>query len=79
MQKKTKIKNSPSPKSLLEEEIVKIVNRTIKNNSIQLATEDIKIIAREVMPDIDRLIANKVSQHFVEIGEFIANKFSIGE
>lgn len=77
MQKKTKIKNNS--KSLLEEEIVKIVNRVIKDNSIQLATEDIKIIAHEVMPDMDRLIANKVSQHFVEIGEFIANKFSIGE
>ena len=79
MQKKTKVKSSEKPKSLLEEEIVKIVNRVIKDNSIQLATEDIRVIAREVMPDIDMLIANKVSQHFVEIGEFIANKFSIGE
>lgn len=79
MQKKTKVKNSPKAKSLLEEEIIKIVNRVIKDNSIQLATEDIKLIAYEIMPNLDMLIANKVSQHFVEIGEYIANKFSIGE
>lgn len=79
MQKKMKMKNSSKPKSLLEEEIIKIVNRVMKDNSIQLATEDIKLIAYEIMPNLDMLIANKVSQHFVEIGEYIANKFSIGE
>ena len=79
MQKKTKRTNRLTSKSLLEQEIEKIVERVIKDSSIQLAIDDIKLIAHEVMPDIDMLIANKVSQHFVEIGEFIANKFSRGE
>lgn len=64
--------------SLLEKEIVRIVDKAILNSKIQLAAEDIKLIAREVMPDLDRLIANKVCQHFYEIGQFLTDKFKLG-
>ncbi|MCK5617687.1 hypothetical protein KAR91_88300 [Candidatus Pacearchaeota archaeon] len=76
MDKKQKIDLEPS---LLEKEIVRIVENAIKNSRIQLAVDDIKIIAHEVMPDIDRLIANKVAQHFCEIGQFLTDKFKLGD
>ncbi len=65
--------------SLLEVEIVRIVDRAIRDSKIQLAADDVKIIAQEVMPDIDRLIATKVSQHFYEVGRFLVDKFGLGE
>jgi len=65
--------------SLLETEIARIVDNAIRDSKIQLAAEDIKIIAREVMPDLDRLIANKVSQHFYELGQFLTDKFKLGD
>ena len=76
---KAKKFNLTEPPSLLEQEIVRIVDKAIKNSQIQLAVDDIKIIAHEVMPDIDQLIANKVSQHFCEIGQFISDKFKAGD
>lgn len=77
MDKKLKI-NLDQP-SLLEQEIVRIVDKAIKNSKIQLAADDIRIIARGVMPDLDRIIANKVSQHFFEIGQFLTDKFKLGD
>ena len=65
--------------SLLEKEIARIVDNAIRNSKIQLTVDDTKIIAREVMPDLDRLIANKVSQHFYEIGQFLTDKFKLGD
>jgi hypothetical protein len=76
--KKTQKFNLEQP-SLLEQEIVRIVDKAIKNSQIQLATDDIKIIAHEIMPNIDRLIANKISQHFYEIGQFLTDKFKLGD
>lgn len=77
---KTKIRKiSLEQPSLLEQEIVRIVDKAIKNSQIQLAADDVKIIAHEVMPDIDQLIANKISQHFYEIGQFIIDKFKLGD
>jgi hypothetical protein len=77
MAKKQKI--SLDEPSLLEKEIVRIVEKAIKDSKIQLAADDIRIIAKEVMPDIDRLIANKVAQHFCEIGQFLTDKFKLGD
>lgn len=65
--------------SLLEQEIVRIVDKAIKNSQIQLVANDVRIIAHEVMPDIDSLIANKISQHFYEIGRFLTDKFKLGD
>ncbi len=65
--------------SSVEQEIVRIVEKTIKDSQIQLAVDDIKIIAHEVMPDIDRLIANKIAQHFCEIGQLLTDKFKLGD
>jgi len=65
--------------SLLEKEIIRIVDKAILNSKIQLTADDVRIIAREVMPDLDRLIANKMSQHFYEIGKFLTDKFKLGD
>jgi len=65
--------------SLLEQEIVRIVDKAMKDSKVQLTAEDIRIIAQDIMPDLDRIIADKVSLHFLAIGQFLIEKFSMGD
>jgi len=73
---KPKKNNRPS---LLEVEIARVVENAIRNSKVELAAEDIKVIAKEIMPDIDRMISEKVKIHFLAIGQYIVDKFSMGE
>lgn len=65
--------------SLLEQEIVRIVDRAIKDSKVELTAEDIRIIAQEIMPDLDKIISDKVKMHFLALGQHIVEKFSMGE
>ena len=65
--------------SLLEQEIVRIVDKAMKDSQIELTADDVKVIARDIMPDLDKLIADKVSMHFLAIGQFLIEKFSMGD
>lgn len=65
--------------SLLEQEIVRIVDKAMKDSQVQLAAEDVKVIAQDIMPEIDKLIADKVKVHFLAIGQFLIEKFSMGD
>lgn len=61
--------------SLLEQEIVKLIDKALKERLIDLAIDDIRIIAKELMPDLDRMISSRVKTHFYEIGSFLVGKF----
>ena len=59
----------------LEKEIIRIIQEDSHTNILGLAAEDIKLIAKELMPDLDKIIAEKVKRHFYEMGEFLVKKF----
>lgn len=61
--------------SMLEQEIVKLIDNALRERLIELAIDDIKLIARELMPDLDKMIAERVKTHFYEIGSFLVRKF----
>jgi len=61
--------------SMLEQEIVKLIDKALKERLIDLAIDDVRIIAKELMPDLDRMIASRVKTHFYEIGTFLVTKF----
>jgi hypothetical protein len=61
--------------SVLEKEIVRIVDSAFKERLIPLAADDIKIIVNEMMPDIDRIISKRIKYHFYELGLHIAETF----
>ena len=61
--------------SVLEKEIVKLIDRALRERLIDLAIDDIRLIAKELMPDFDRMIAERVKGHFYEIGSFLVDKF----
>lgn len=59
----------------LQRELEKIIERALKDKLIELASEDVKVIVKEMMPDMDRIIADKVKNHFYEIGQYLVEKF----
>jgi hypothetical protein len=61
--------------SALEAEIVRLIDQALKERLIELGLEDIKVIAKEIMPDIDKIISDKVKNHFYEIGLLLVKKF----
>ena len=63
------------PSSALDQEIVRIVEKVLNERMIELASDDIKLIAKEMLPDLDRIISTKVKNHFYEIGLFLVEKF----
>ncbi len=58
-----------------EKELQECIERLIQSIQIKLSKQEVKEIVENIIPDMDKLIANKVKQHFVEISEFIINKF----
>jgi len=63
----------------LEDHIREIVENVIQEREINLAVEDVKVIAKEMMPDIDKLISEKVKQHFYAIGLMFIETFKTEE
>ena len=61
--------------SILEQEIIKLIDKALKERLIDLAIDDIRLIAKELMPDLDRMIASRVKTHFYEIGSFLMQKY----
>jgi len=61
---------------ILESEIIKIIEKVTRDNLLGLAADDVKIIARELMPDFDKMISRKIKEHLYEIGEFLMERFN---
>lgn len=61
--------------SVLEQEIVKLIDKALRDRLIDLAIDDIRLIAKELMPDLDKMVSSRVKEHFYEIGSFLVQKF----
>jgi hypothetical protein len=59
----------------IEKVIVKLIDDALKEKMIELAAEDIKIIAKDLMPNLDLMVSKKVKEHLYEIGLFMVDKF----
>lgn len=73
--KKVPVSELSEQQSILEKEIIRIVEKALNERLVDLAIEDIKLIAREVLPDLDELISKKIKQHMVELGQFMVEKY----
>lgn len=73
---KTQETNQMGP---LEDHIKIIVERVIQEREIDLAVEDVKIIIKEMMPDLDRMISRKVKEHFYLMGLFLMETYKTEE
>jgi hypothetical protein len=61
--------------SVLEREITRIVDKALRDRLVDLAIDDVRLIVKEMMPNIDRMISERVKTHFYEIGSFLVEKF----
>jgi len=59
----------------VEQEIIELVKKMIEETQNEVTKDEIKEVINSILPDIDELISVKVKQHFIEIAEFIKNKF----
>jgi predicted component of type VI protein secretion system len=67
---KPKLKKSHEARPL-EDHIEAIVEKVIEEREINLAVEDVQIIVKEMMPDIDKMISKKVKTHLYSVGLFL--------
>jgi len=63
----------------LEDHIKAIIEKVIQERDLNLAAEDVKVIVKEIMPDLDRMISRKVKQHFHSIGLMLMENFKAEE
>ena len=61
----------------IEKEVIRIIQEVSHTNILGLAADDIKLIAKELMPDLDAVVAKKIKSHFHEIGVFLTERFNI--
>jgi len=59
----------------IEKEVNELVEKKVKETQTEITKAEISKIVQEIQSDLDRLISKKVKQHFVEIAEFIKEKF----
>jgi len=63
----------------LEDHIKLIVEKVIQEREINLAVEDVQVIIKEMMPDLDKMISKKVKEHFFTMGLFLMETFKTEE
>ena len=66
---KDNLNKSQDLKSPLEKEVIKI----IKNYQKELTKTDIQKIVKEIIPDLDQMIAKHMKDHFQAIASYIQN------
>ncbi len=60
----------------LEEYLKTLILEELRKREIEIKESDAKQIISYIMPEIDKLTSNRVKEHFLEIADFIKNKFS---
>ena len=60
----------------LEEYLQSFIKEELRKREIELKESDAQQIIAKIIPEIDKMTASRVKQHFLEIAEFIQNKFS---
>jgi len=71
---KTKIRKASEIRPL-EDHIKIIIEKVIQERELNLAAEDVKVIVKEIMPDLDKMISKKVKKHFHAMGLMLMENF----
>ena len=60
----------------LEDYIKSLMREELRKREIELKESDAQQIVAKIIPELDKMAAERVKQHFLEIAEFVKNKFS---
>ena len=64
------------PKTELDKYLEDLVSKILDEREIGLRKEDAKKIVEEIIPHLDKMISDRVKEHFVQLAEQIKEKFS---
>ena len=62
-------------KSILEDELNKIIQKAVDDYEHSLSKIELKEIVTEIIPEIDKLISNKINEHFKELAKYVIKNF----
>ena len=60
----------------LEEYIRSLMKEELRKREIELKEADAQQIVAKIIPELDKMVAERVKQHFLEIADFIKSKIS---
>ena len=60
----------------LENYLRTLILEELRKREIELKESDAQLIVSQIINEIDKLTSERVKQHFVEIADFIKDKFS---
>lgn len=60
----------------LEDYLQSLIREELRKREIELKASDAQQIIAKIIPEIDKMTAERVKQHFLEIADFIKSKFS---
>lgn len=64
-------------KTELDKYLEGLVNKILDEREIGLKKEDAQKIVEEIIPQLDKLISDRVKEHFVQLADHIKEKFSV--
>lgn len=47
----------------------------LRKRDVEVSESDAQSIVHAIINEVDLMVSNRIKQHFVEIGEFLINKF----
>lgn len=57
----------------LEDYLKYLIREELKKQAFELRESDAKQIVLQIIPELDKLVSDRIKQHFIEIVEFIKN------
>ena len=60
----------------VEDYLKTLILEELRKREIEIKESDAKQIISHILPEIDKLTSKRVKEHFLEIADFIKNKFS---
>ena len=61
----------------LDKYLEDLVNKILDKREIGLKKEEAKQIVEEIIPHLDKLVSDRIKEHFVILADVIKEKFSV--
>lgn len=59
----------------LENYLRSLILDELRKRDVEVSESDAQSIVHAIINEVDLMVSNRIKQHFVEIGEFLINKF----
>lgn len=60
----------------LEDYLQELIMKTLRQRELEINEADAKMIVTTIINEVDEMVSARIKQHFIEIADFIKDKFS---